>query len=415
MPKTTKRPALRFAGFSDEWEERKLGDIGSTYTGLSGKTSSDFGHGEAKYITYMNVFSNPITSPKMVEAVEIDDKQHTVQKGDVFFTTSSETPEEVGMSSVLQENSAKTYLNSFCFGYRPAVKFDNNFLAYTLRSPKIRKKIVFLAQGISRYNISKNKVMEIKIPIPYLNEQWKIGEHFAILNRLIALHERKYSKLMNVKKFMLEKMFPKDGAKVPALRFAGFSGEWEERKLGDIGKARSGVGFPDVEQGGTEGIPFYKVSDMNLVGNEIEMTRSNNYVTNEQIEKKRWNPVDDVPAIFFAKVGAAVMLNRKRLCRFPFLLDNNTMAYSLYNDYWNMEFAKAAFTKIDFTKLIQVGALPSYNSGDVEDIRVMLPPMKEQNKIGQYFAHLDHLLSLHRQELERLQNVKKSCLEKMFA
>ena len=80
-----------------------------------------------------------------------------------------------------------------------------------------------------------------------------------------------------------------------------------------------------------------------------------------------------------------------------------------------MEFAKAAFTKIDFTKLIQVGALPSYNSGDVEDIRVMLPPMKEQNKIGQYFAHLDHLLSLHRQELERLQNVKKSCLEKMFA
>lgn len=253
MPKTTKRPALRFAGFSDEWEERKLGDIGSTYTGLSGKTSSDFGHGEAKYITYMNVFSNPITSPKMVEAVEIDDKQHTVQKGDVFFTTSSETPEEVGMSSVLQENSAKTYLNSFCFGYRPAVKFDNNFLAYTLRSPKIRKKIVFLAQGISRYNISKNKVMEIKIPIPYLNEQWKIGEHFAILNRLIALHERKYSKLMNVKKFMLEKMFPKDGAKVPALRFAGFSDEWEERKINDVANFSKGNGYSkgDLKGSGT--------------------------------------------------------------------------------------------------------------------------------------------------------------------
>lgn len=202
--------------------------------------------------------------------------------------------------------------------------------------------------------------------------------------------------------------------KRPALRFAGFSDEWEERKLGDIGKARSGVGFPDVEQGGTEGIPFYKVSDMNLVGNEIEMTRSNNYVTNEQIEKKRWNPVDDVPAIFFAKVGAAVMLNRKRLCRFPFLLDNNTMAYSLYNDYWNMEFAKAAFTKIDFTKLIQVGALPSYNSGDVEDIRVMLPPMKEQNKIGQYFAHLDHLIALHERKYSKLMNVKKFMLEKMF-
>ena len=108
--------------------------------------------------------------------------------------------------------------------------------------------------------------------------------------------------------------------KTPAVRFIGFAEDWEQRKLGDIGKARSGVGFPNAEQGGVTGIPFFKVSDMNLGGNGNEMTVANNYVTAEQIAVHRWSPITELPAIFFAKVGAAVMLNRKRLCRFPFLL-----------------------------------------------------------------------------------------------
>ena len=160
------------------WEQRELGKIGSTYTGLSGKSKADFGHGQGKFITYMNVFTNPIANLGTIEPIEIDDKQNTVLVGDVFFTTSSETPDEVGMSCVLTENSPNTYLNSFCFGYRPTIKFDNYYLAYMLRSASFRAKITFLAQGISRYNISKNKVMEIEIPIPEFNEQQKIGAYF---------------------------------------------------------------------------------------------------------------------------------------------------------------------------------------------------------------------------------------------
>ena len=110
-------PQIRFAGFTDAWEQRKLGEMGSTYTGLSGKTKEDFGHGEAKFITYMNVFSNPVADLQMTESVEIDSKQNCVQAGDVFFTTSSETPEEVGMSCVMPESADNIYLNSFCFGY----------------------------------------------------------------------------------------------------------------------------------------------------------------------------------------------------------------------------------------------------------------------------------------------------------
>ena len=176
---------------TSSWEQRKLGDVGETYTGLSGKTKADFGHGQARFITYMNVFSNPISNPEMTEPIEIDPKQNEVEVGDVFFTTSSETPEEVGMSSVLLEKRGKIYLNSFCFGFRPTEKIDSYYLAYMLRSESAREKIILLAQGISRYNISKNKVMEIAVSLPSLDEQKLIGQYFRQLDNLITLHQRK--------------------------------------------------------------------------------------------------------------------------------------------------------------------------------------------------------------------------------
>ena len=183
-------PEVRFPGFTDAWEQRKLGELGTTYTGISGKTSSDFGHGDARFITYMNVYSNAIANPLMVEPIEIDQKQNEVKVGDVFFTTSSETPDEVGMSSVLLEKQGTVYLNSFCFGYRPKEKIDLHYLAFMLRSEVVRKKIIFLAQGISRYNISKNKMMEISVPLPTIEEQSKIGGFLNNLDNLITLHQR---------------------------------------------------------------------------------------------------------------------------------------------------------------------------------------------------------------------------------
>ena len=176
---------------ASSWEQRKLGEMGQTYTGLSGKTKDDFGHGQARFVTYMNVFSNPISNPEMTEPIEIDPKQNEVEVGDVFFTTSSETPEEVGMSSILLEKRGKTYLNSFCFGFRPSEKIDSYYLAYMLRSESTRAKIILLAQGISRYNISKNKVMEIAVSLPSLDEQKMIGQYFSQLDNLITLHQRK--------------------------------------------------------------------------------------------------------------------------------------------------------------------------------------------------------------------------------
>ena len=143
----------------------------------------------------------------MVERIEIDSSQNQVQYGDVFFTTSSETPDEVGMSSVWLWSDENIYLNSFCFGYRQNVQNNPFYTAYLFRSPSVRKKFIFLAQGISRYNISKTKVMEMKVCFPVSQEQAKIGAFFRQLDNLITLHQRKLEKLQNIKKACLEKMF----------------------------------------------------------------------------------------------------------------------------------------------------------------------------------------------------------------
>ena len=169
--------------------------------------------------------------------------------------------------------------------------------------------------------------------------------------------------------------------------------------MGELGSARSGVGFPNAEQGGGEGIPFYKVSDMNLEGNELQLRQANNYVTDEQIERKRWKPINEVPAMFFAKVGAAVLLNRKRLVDEPFLLDNNTMAYSFDRQLWDVAFGRILFDGLDLTSLVQVGALPSYNASDVESMEVTIPlRIEEQSRIGLFFQKLDSLITLHQRE-----------------
>lgn len=185
------KPQYKCINYIPTWEQRKLGNCGTTYSGLSGKTKEDFGHGNARFVPYTNVFDNPLADTERLEAVEIDSSQNKVAYGDVFFTVSSETPNEVGMSSVWLSDQDDVYLNSFCFGYRQDSTFDPHYLAYMLRSSSIRSDLTLLAQGISRFNISKNKVMELSVAVPSAAEQKQIGQYFARLDDLITLHQRK--------------------------------------------------------------------------------------------------------------------------------------------------------------------------------------------------------------------------------
>ena len=282
-----------------------------------------------------------------------------------------------------------------------------------MQLPHYKRLFYLMSDGvhIEKLLFKTQDWMKRTLAMPLLKEQKKIAEILSTQDKTIELQGRKIEELKRFKKGCLEKMFPRKGQKVPEKRFPGFTDDWEQRKLGDIGKARSGVGFPDAEQGGVTGIPFFKVSDMNLDGNESEMTVANNYVTAEQIAVHRWSPITELPAIFFAKVGAAVMLNRKRLCRFPFLLDNNTMAYSLSSTKWDADFAKALFGTVDLTSLVQVGALPSYNAGDVESMEIYLPSLLEQEQIGGFFKQLDNLITLHQRKLEEMKKQKKALMQ----
>ena len=410
MPKDN-IPEIRVRGFSDEWARRKLGDMGSTFTGLSGKTKEDFGHGDAKFITYMNVFSNPIADLQMTETVEIDSKQNCVKAGDVFFTTSSETPEEVGMSCVMPENADNTYLNSFCFGYRPIEKFDLNYLAYVLRSDSFRKEMMFLAQGISRYNISKNKVMEVEIPVPSLEEQSKVGRCFSNLESLISQHQHKYESLVAVKKAMLEKMFPKEGKTIPEIRFAGFTDPWEQRKLEDVARILGGNAWKASDY--SDDGEYLVVTIANVSGEVIINDSVGNRISCDNPDVYLLNK-DDILVSLTGNVGrVSKMSNIKGLLnqRVGKILPNNSdiNADFLFHVLRNPHFERAM---IDAG---QGAAQKNIRNDDVLNYAFFLPVEKdEQNIIAHYFNRLDNLITLHQRKCEVLKNLKSALLSKMF-
>ena len=289
---------------------------------------------------------------------------------------------------------------------------DKQYLNIWLETDK--ERIKQNTNGTTMVHVTKSNMEQREFKLPkLLAEQEKIGYFFKQINKTITLHQRKSDQLKELKKAYLQVMFPKKDETVPRVRFTDFEGEWEQCKLGKIGKTQSGIGFPDVEQGGTEGIPFYKVSDMNNPGNEHEMINANNFVNKEQLKRKKWKPIETVPAIMFAKVGAAIMLNRKRLVTSSFLIDNNTMAY-IFDNSWDTNFGKTLFETINLPRYAQVGALPSYNGLDIESIEVILPNKDEQAKIGEHFSNLENLITLHQNKLEQLNELKKSYLQNMF-
>lgn len=398
------KPKIRFQGYTEDWEQRKLGNMGSTFTGLSGKNKEDFGHGDAQFITYMNVFSNPVANIEMTEAIEIDTKQNSVKKGDVFFTTSSETPEEVGMSCVMPENIENIYLNSFCFGYRPIEKFDLDYLAYVLRADSFRKEMTFLAQGISRYNISKNKVMEVSIPVPNLEEQAMVGECFTTLDHLITLHQRKCDETKKLKKYMLQKMFPQNGHSVPEIRFTGFTEDWEQRKFGDLGSVAMCKRI-FKEQTSTDGdIPFYKIGTF---GAEPDAFISRE-LFKEYRENFQYPNVGDMLISASGTIGRTVEYKGEE----AYFQDSNIVWFK-HDDRVDNSFLKCIYEIVKWSGIEGSTIKRLYNDNFLKT-EFSMPKVAEQQQIGMYFQSLDHLITLHQQKCEKLQKIKKFMLQNMF-
>jgi len=200
----------RLPGFKGKWEEKRLGDCGFCFNGLTGKSGSDFGHGKACYITFLNVLTNVVIDSSIFEPVDIcsGENQNEVRRGDIFFNTSSETPEEVGLCAVLEEDVKSVYLNSFCFGFRIT---DNDvsgrFLAYWFRASAGRALMTSLAQGSTRYNLSKDAFREACVCIPpTLAEQKAIAAVLSDMDAEIAALEADRAKYESIKQGMMQEL-----------------------------------------------------------------------------------------------------------------------------------------------------------------------------------------------------------------
>jgi len=403
-------PAIRFEGFADPWEQRKLGEMGTTYGGLTGKTKEDFGHGDARFVPYTNVFDNPIADPTRLGEVEVDSSQNRVLHGDALFTVSSETPEEVGMSSIWLSDLDNLYLNSFCFGYRQNGGFDPYYLAYMLRSKSVREDIELLAQGISRFNISKGKVMEVEVPIPEMAEQRQVGALFYQLDNFITLHQRKHDRLVVLKKALLDKMFPRDGSRFPELRFGGFTDPWEQRKLGDIAQIIGG-GTPDTNN------PAYWDGDIDWyspaeLGEQIYADASQRRITRLGYENSSAKMLPADKTILFtsrAGIGTTAILRRSACTNQGFqslIVNDEINVYFVYS--MSNRIKSYAESKASGSTFLEISAKLH---GDMD---IWLPSRSEQDAIGSYFQQLDNLITLHQRKLELLRNLKSACLDKMF-
>ena len=407
MAEKTNVPEIRFAGFTDPWEQRKLGNCGTTYGGLSGKTKEDFGHGNARFVPYTNVFDNPLTDTKRLETVEIDSSQNKVAYGDTFFTVSSETPDEVGMSSVWLSDQDDVYLNSFCFGYRQDSTFDPHYLAYMLRSSSIRSDLTLLAQGISRFNISKNKVMELSVPVPSAAEQKQIGQYFARLDSLITLHQRKYDKLAQLKKSMLDKIFPKPGERFPEIRFAGFTDPWEQRKLGDELKR--------IQERNREGLGDDRwISVSRMYFQNPDKVQSNNLDTRTYVMRHgdmafegHKNSEHEYGRLVVNDIGDGIISELFPIYRHKWDFDNQFWKYAaMLETIWRPIFARSiAASGNSSNKLIDDHMFSE---------SVFVPCVEEQRAIGTLLHQIDRTITLHQRKLELLRNTKKSLLDRMF-
>ena len=200
----------RLPGFSEGWEVKPMRALGFTYGGIAGKTKSHFGHGNARYIPFMNVMTDTVIDPSWLKPVDIapDEVQNLAKKGDIFFNGSSETPEEVGFCSVLLEDIPSLYLNSFCFGFRfnSSAKVNGLFFAYWFRSKPGRTATSVLAQGATRYNIAKSAFMQLEIPQPSEEEQTAIATTLSDMDGELATLKVRCDKARQIKLGMMQEL-----------------------------------------------------------------------------------------------------------------------------------------------------------------------------------------------------------------
>ena len=374
-------PKLRFAGFTEPWKTEIFEQVFGFLPKVNiARDQLSVSSGSVKNIHYgdiLTVFGDVLdveleAIPRITGSSLLPKHDpFLLQNGDVVIADTAEDSSAGKAIELTGINDKEQVIGGqHTMPCRPYVKFSPYFLGYLLNSSCFRDALINQLQGIKVLSISKANLGALPVRFPVSSiEQQHIGALFKELDHNIELNRGLLEKLTQLKKSMLEQMFPREGESVPRLRFAGFTEPWTVCKLGDLGQAISGIAFPESAQGGVEGMPFFKVSDMNLEGNESVMHYANNYVSYELVAKSKWKPIEG-PAVIFVRDGAAVLLNRKRLILSKCLMDHHIMHYCLDESVWNPFFALAIFEGIDLTALVRTSVTPSYGAAEVEAIVV---------------------------------------------
>ena len=379
-------PEIRFAGFADPWEQRKLGDIAQRVTRKNESCESDLPltisaqYGLVDQRTYFNA---QVASKNM-------SGYYLLHRGEFAYNKSTSTDSPWGAVKRLVEYDKGCVSTLYiCFALHGAAP---EYLVTYYETDRWYKEIQKIAAEGARnhglLNISPDDFFESKLVVPeQQSEQHLIGSLFARLDALITLHQRKYDKLGELKKSLLEKMFPKEGEVFPEIRFAGFADPWEQRKLGELVDVRSGRDYQHLEEGP---IPVY--------GTGGYMTGVNEALSYDE---------------------DAIGIGRKGTIDKPYRLfapfwTVDTLFYAVPRENVNLDFALCLFRNVDWKSKDESTGLPSLSKTIINESDVYVPRNPEQRQIGQLFSRLDALITLHQRKLELLRNIKKALLDKMF-
>ena len=407
-----KTPSIRFKGFTDPWEQRKLNEIADKVTEKNAglqyietfTNSAEFG-----IISQRDFFDHDIAKMSSLGGYYI------VRNEDFVYNPRISTSAPVGPTN-RNKLGRIGVMSPLYTVFRPR-DVDTTYLEYFFKSKYWHSFMNFNGDSgarSDRFSIKDSVFFEMPIPLPYTEEQEKIGQYFSNLDNLITLHQRKYDKLQNIKKSMLEKMFPKNGSNVPEIRFSGFTDPWEQRKLIEfVDKAVDNRGkTPPLDENGTH--PLIEVAS--LGGVHPNYSKIEKYLNDDTFENnlRAYIKKGDILFTTVGSIGIVSLMDSREEAA----IAQNIVAFRAKENF-APEYLYALFSNEENqykAKRIVMGAVqPSIKVSQLVDVEYMLTTNEEeQKKIGSYFRHLDNLITLHQRELEKLQNIKKSMLEKMF-
>ena len=378
-------PEIRFAGFTDPWEQRKLGELCSFSKGY-GYSKNNLRDQGTPIILYGRLYTNYETQIHSVDTF-VDPLENSVytEGGEVIVPASGETAEDISIASVVEKPGI--ILGGDLNIITPSAVVNPVFLALELSYGKPHFDLAKRAQGKSVVHIHNEDIANVFFDRPCIAEQRQIGAFFDRLDSLITLHQRKYDKLCVLKKSMLDKMFPKGGSVYPEIRFAGFTDPWEQRKLGEVANVCSGRDYKHLTEGP---IPVYGTG-----GYMTSVSKALSY---------------DEDAIGIGRKGT---IDKPYRLQAPFWTVD-TLFYAIPEASSDINFLLCSFLNVDWKSKDESTGLPSLSKRAINETEVLVPDNGEQRRIGAFFDRLDSLITLHQRKLELLRNIKKSMLDKMF-